>query len=114
MFRKLTVFICLLSLSPAAAGAQDLALLVASQPAQRSADSAPARAINLSPPVDRGPAVLVAANDLQGSSTAEEQRPARTHTGLTFKEFCEVHFGEYRWVYWVGAVAAIVAIHAVQ
>jgi len=113
MFRKLTVFICLLSLSPAA-GAQDLALLVVSQPAQRSADSAPAREINLSPPVDRGPAVLVAANDLQGSSTAEEQRPARTHTGLTFKEFCEVHFGEYRWVYWVGAVAAIVAIHAVQ
>ena len=65
MFRKLTVFICLLSLSPAA-GAQDLALLVVSQPAQRSADSAPAREINLSPPVDRGPAVLVAAGKFHG------------------------------------------------
>lgn len=114
MFRKITVFICLLSLSPAAAGAQDLAQLVASQPALRPADSAPARKINLSPPIDRGPAVLMAANDLQGGPTAEEQRPARTHRGLTFKEFSEVHFGEYRWVYWVAAVAAIVAIHAVQ
>ena len=114
MFRKLTVFIYLLSLSPAAAGAQDLALLVASQPAQRSADSAPARENNLSPPVDRGPVVLMAANDLQGSSAAEEQRPVRTHTGMTFKEFSEVHFGEYRWIYWVGAVAAIIASHAVQ
>lgn len=112
MFRKLTLFVCLLSFSPAA-GAQDLALLVASQPAlERSADPVPARAINLSPP-DRGPAVVVAANDLQESPMADEQRQARTHTGLTFKEFCEVHFGEYRWVYWVGAVAAIVALHVV-
>jgi len=115
MFRKFTIFVCLLSFFPAAAGAQDVALLVNSQPVQeeRAADQAPAREINLSPPAERQATTLLAANDLQGGQMTEGQRPRKSHEGLTFQEFCEVHFGEYRWVYWVGAVAAIVALHVV-
>ena len=108
MYRKLTVFVCLVSFCPAAAGAQELALAVNAQPVQEQpATSEPAKEINLVPPLER-----LAANDQQMTKSAEEQRPRRTHTGLTFKEFCEIHFGEYRWIYWVGAAAVLVAIHA--
>ncbi len=108
MFKKLAILVCLVSFAPAAAGAQDVALLANAQPAQQS--EAP-RALNLMP--SQEPAVtLVAANDIQGQP-AQEQGARKTHAGLTWKEFCEVHFGEGRWIYWAGAVAAIVAIHVV-
>ena len=115
MFRKLTVFVCLLSFSPAAAGAQELALLAGSQPALvQSTDREQVREINLTPPVYKlAAATVVAANEHQGHQMTEAQRPRKTHTGLTFQEFADVHFGEYRWIYWVGAVAAIVALHVV-
>ena len=107
MFKKLTIIACLVSFSPAAAGAQELALLASSQPAVE-------QSVNLSPPVYKLAATTVlAANDTQGNQITEAQRPRKTHAGLTFKEFSEVHFGEYRWIYWVGAVAAIVALHVV-
>lgn len=114
MFRKLTIFVCLVSFSPAAAGAQELALVANTRPSQeRPADQAPAREINLSIPMDTQAAMLVAANDLQANQMTEAQRPRKTHTGLTFSEFVDVHFGEYRWVYWAGAVVALVALHVV-
>lgn len=104
MLKKLAILVCLVSMLPAAAGAQDVALLAQTQPAQE----APVK-VNLMPR-ENSTGVILAANDAQGT---REERPKKTHTGLTFKEFCDVHFGEYRWVYWVGAVAAIVAIHVV-
>lgn len=104
MLKKLAILVCLVSMLPAAAGAQDVALLAQTQPAQE----APVK-VNLMPR-ENSTGVILAANDVQGT---REERPKKTHTGLTFKEFCDVHFGEYRWVYWVGAVAAIVAIHVV-
>lgn len=102
MFKKLAILACLISMAPVAAGAQDVALLAQVQPAQEAPVT-----VNLMPKEVRETTTL-AANDVQGT---REERPKKTHSGLTFKEFCEVHFGEYRWVYWVGAVAAIVAIH---
>lgn len=111
MFRKLTMLVCLISFFPAAAGAQEVALLLNSQPVQ-VAESAPAREVNLTPSLKKQEAMVVAANDVQGSQVTEAQRPRKTHTGLTFKEFAEVHWGEYRWIYWVGAVAGIVLLHA--
>jgi hypothetical protein len=114
MFRKLVILICLVSLCPAAAGAQDLAAIASQQPSsERAADREPAKEINLSPSVEKMTATILAANDMQGVQATEEQRPKKTHSGLTFKEFCEIHFGEYRWVYWVGAAAVLVAIHVV-
>ena len=111
MFKKLTVLACLISLCPAAAGAQEVAVLLNSQPAQER-QAEPARTVNLMPTEERA-LTLMAASDVQGAQASREQRPGKTHSGLTWKEFCEVHFGEYRWVYWAGAVAAIVAIHVV-
>lgn len=108
MFKKLAILVCLVSFAPAAAGAQDVALLANAQPAQQT--EAP-RALNLMPTQDRA-VTLVAANDIQGQP-AQEQGARKTHTGLTWKEFCDVHFGEGRWIYWAGAVAAIVALHVV-
>ena len=110
MFKKFTVLACLISLCPAAAGAQEVAVLLNSQPAQER-QAEPAKTLNLMPTEERA-LTLMAANE-QGAQATREQRPAKTHHGLTWKEFCEVHFGEYRWVYWAGAVAAIVAIHVV-
>src|SRR6266568_750016 len=114
MLRKLTVLICLISFCPAAAGAQEVALLVNSEQAtEHPAGEGPTRELNLSPAMEKMSANVMAANDTQGMQMMEAPRPKRTHTGLTFKEFCEVHFGEYRWIYWVGAAAAIAAIHIV-
>jgi hypothetical protein len=115
MLRKLTILVTLLSFFPAAVGAQDLAVLGQSPLAiERPADQQPAPEINLSPRLDRQAAAnILAANDLQGGQLAAAEQPRKTHYGLTFKEFCEVHFGEYRWIYWAGAVAALVALHVV-
>lgn len=110
MFKKIAILACLVSFAPAAVGAQDAALLVQTQPIQQSGEVG--KMVDLMPREERTP-MLLAANDVQGIPTAGEQRPRKSHTGLTFKEFCDVHFGEYRWVYWVGAVAAIVAVHVV-
>ncbi|WP_129125481.1 hypothetical protein [Geomonas oryzae] len=104
MLKKSAILVCIISMVPAAAGAQEVTTLAQAQPAEE----APAT-VNLMPRENRT-GVVLAANDVQGT---REERPKKTHTGLTFKEFCDVHFGEYRWVYWVGAVAAIVAIHVV-
>jgi len=113
MFRKLTVLICLLSFTPVAAGAQELALIANAQPAlERTAEQAPARELNLMPAQATSDRIMVASSHLSGDKmAAEEQRPRRSHDGMTFKEFAEVHFGEYRWIYWAAAVAGIVAIH---
>jgi hypothetical protein len=114
MLRKLTILVCLVSFCPAAVGAQDLAPLRQSPPAvERSAEQQPAREIDLSLPVARQVTTVLAENTVPPGEAASAERPRKTHSGLTFQEFCEVHFGEYRWIYWVGAAAALVAIHVV-
>lgn len=114
MMRKLTIFVCLVSFCPAAAGAQELAAIAQnpSTPIESPANQQPAREVDLSIRVSTQVATLVAANDQQGSQAAEAERPRKTHSGLTFGEFVDVHFGDYRWVWWAGAAAALVAIHA--
>ena len=117
MFRKLTIFVCLISFFPAAVGAQELAVLKqAPLGIERPVAQQAAPEVDLSLPVSRQAATVLAANDVQHdtmAAAAPAERPRKTHTGLTFQEFCEVHFGEYRWIYWVGAAAAIIAIHVV-
>ncbi|GFO69891.1 hypothetical protein GMLC_34700 [Geomonas limicola] len=113
MFKRLIVLLCLVSFCPAAVGAQDLAPLKESLPAavaQTSTDQ-PAREVDLSIPVALQKATVLAANEARGSQLAEPERPRKTHTGLTFQEFVDVHFGDYRWVWWAGAAAVLVAIH---
>jgi hypothetical protein len=112
MFKNVTVIVCLVSFFPAAVGAQELAVLNQNpQPVVQAVDRQPAREVNLSIPVARQVAAVVAQNDTEQAPAVAAERPKKTHTGLTFQEFCEVHFGEYRWIYWVGAAAILVAIH---
>jgi hypothetical protein len=115
MFRKLTILVCLISFCPAAVGAQDLTTLSQSPVViERTADPQAAREVDLSLPAARlQAATVLAQNDPQGAQGAATERPRKSHTGLTLEEFCEVHFGEYRWIYWVGAAAILVAIHVV-
>jgi hypothetical protein len=116
MFRKLVILVCLISFIPAAAGAQEAAVLLKSQAAvQRAAEREPSAEVTLhaSAAAAQG-ATVVAANDAQPCppcSQAEGERTRKTHTGLTWDEFVDVHFGGYRWVYWAGAVGAIVLLH---
>lgn len=113
MFKRLTVVICLMSFCPAAVGAQQLTPLTESVPAvvaQTSTDQ-PAREVDLSIPAAVQKATLLAANDVRGTQPAEAERPRKSHTGLTFQEFVDVHFGDYRWIWWAGAAAALIAIH---
>lgn len=112
MIRKLTILFCLISFCPVAAGAQELALLAKSEPALEQQTTREAGSgINLNAGIDKRAATMMAAADLQGSQVADPPRARKTHTGLTFREFVDVHFGEYRWIYWVGAAAALVALH---
>lgn len=119
MFRKLIVLVCLLSFSPVAAGAQELVQLANAQPVnaqlavEPSAEAAPPRELNLMPTQDRSEKIMVASNHLSGEKAAEAESPRRSHDGMTFKDFVDVHFGGYRWIYWAVAVAGIVAIHVV-
>lgn len=108
MLKKLIMLVCLVSFWPAAVGAQDLAVL---QQAQVVADSGSTREVDLSLPAVSQKATILAANDTQGRQMTESERPKKTHYGLTFGEFVDVHFGDYRWVWWAAAAAALVAIH---
>jgi hypothetical protein len=112
MFRKLMIFVCLISFSPAALGAQGLPALADQSGASASEERAGGPAnLNLSPPPARDSGMVqLAAND-RTADCAESPRPHKTHSGMTFKDFAEVHFGEYRWIYWVGAVTGIVLLH---
>lgn len=104
MFRTLMIFVCLISFSPAALGAQGL-------PALADQSGPPALSLSLSAPAAKdSDMVQLAANDRTGDC-AEAPRQHKTHSGMTFKDFAEVHFGEYRWIYWVGAVTGIVLLH---
>jgi hypothetical protein len=118
MLRKLTVFICLLSFAPAAVNAQGIAALAASPVAVASATAPvatlPERAMDLSLPAARSEVILMAAADTsQGTAqaTAPEQKKSQ-HSSFNWGNFAEVHLGDYRWVWWVGAAAVLVAIHA--
>ncbi|MDD2308005.1 MAG: hypothetical protein PHH91_00290 [Desulfuromonadaceae bacterium] len=115
MLRKLMVLICLVSFVPAAARAQGI---VAAPSAAESAIAAPAQSgggVNLSLPTERSAAVLMAAADTSKAatdSTAPEHKTEAKRSSFNWGNFAEVHLGDYRWVWWAGAAAALIAIHA--
>ena len=118
MLRKLTVFICLLSFAPAAVNAQEIAALAALPVAVESATAPsitlPGQAMDLSLPVARSEVILMAAVDTsQAVATASAPEQKKTeHSSFNWGNFAEVHLGDYRWVWWVGAAAVLIAIHA--
>lgn len=118
MFRKLAVVICLISFAPAAVSAQGIAAIAATPAVVESATESatpPGRGINLSLNAERSTAVLMAAADTsQGTvmANAPEQKREAKHSSFNWGNFAEVHLGDYRWVWWVGAAAALIAIHA--
>jgi len=113
MFKRLIVLLCLMSFCPAAVHAQDLAPLKESLTAAvaQTSTEKPVREVDLSIPVAFQKATVLAANETRGGQMAEPERQRKTHTGLTFQEFVDVHFGDYRWVWWAGAAAILVVIH---
>ena len=115
MLRKLLVVICLITFAPAAVGAQGMADAAVPQPsAVRVAADAPlAGDIDLSLPAASSRAVLLAAADspqAMASDNAPEHR-SESRSNHSWDNFVDVHFGGYRWVWWAGAAAILVAIH---
>ncbi len=116
MFRKLTIVICLISFAPAAVNAQGLAALAASPAAAGLTADSPAPsapATNLSLPAERTKAVLLAAADSSQSAamvSAPEQKK-ESRSAHTWDNFVDVHFGDYRWVWWAAAAAVLIGIH---
>ena len=116
MFRKLTIIICLISFVPAAVSAQGIALPVSQSSGVETATEMPAlpgQGVNLSLPAERSNVVLMAAAETtQGAamkSAPEQKSEARkTHS---WDNFVDVHFGDYRWVWWAGAAAILIGIH---
>jgi hypothetical protein len=118
MLRKITVLICLLSFAPAAVNAQGIAALAASpvpvESATAPATVLPGQTLNLSLPAAQSDVILMAAADTSQSpatTSAPEQKKSQ-HSSFNWGNFAEVHLGDYRWVWWVGAAAALIAIHA--
>lgn len=114
MFRKLTIILCLVAFAPAAFGAQGPVTTVT--PASESDPAtgrtvAPAQAINLSLPA--GTVLMAAAETSEGAAVknAPEQKK-ESRSSFNWGNFAEVHLGDYRWVWWAGAAAALIAIHA--
>jgi len=117
MLRKLTVFVCLISFSPAAVGAQELAAIAGSPLVvdMPSSSLQQGKDVNLSLPItNRYPVDKLASAEKSsgyGAAMPDETTKGKK-SGMTFKEWAEIHFGENRWVWWAGATAALVALHA--
>lgn len=110
MFRKLTVFICLLSFTPAAFGAQQLAGIAGSPVV--SDQRIEQRPLNLTPPQSLPAEKLMVAENLKNSDSLKAEEPKKAKPGLTFGEWADVHFGDYRWAWWAGGAAVLVGLHA--
>jgi hypothetical protein len=114
MFRKLTIIICLISFCPAAVGAQELAAVAGSQVvAEQTTEKLPNKEMNLSLPVNKYPTdKLVSADNRNASDAVKSEEPKKEKSsGMTFKEWADIHWSNYRWVWWAGAAAALVALH---
>jgi hypothetical protein len=117
MFRKLTVIICLISFCPVAVGAQELAGIANSQVVadQQSGQPQP----NLSLPAMSNPAAKLDAAEnplcsgaVNCTDAAKVEEPKKEKSsGITMKEWAEIHLGDNRWMWWAGAAAALVALH---
>lgn len=117
MFRKLIVVLCLVSFAPAAVSAQGL-VSVAVQPAAvvpvTEKASQQGGELNLSLPAER-PAVMLLAAAETSQAVAMENAPEQkreSRSSHSWDNFVDVHFGGYRWIWWAGAAAILVAIHA--
>jgi hypothetical protein len=112
MFRKLTVVLCLISFAPAAVGAQGLAALAAPPVAVAAAPETSAPATLALPAKPSESIVLASADAPQGTSAAHAPEGKKaSHSSFNWGNFAEVHLGDYRWVWWVGAIAALAVIH---
>jgi hypothetical protein len=117
MFRKLTIIICLISFVPATVGAQGLVTPAPSaSPAAVETENAalPSQAANLLLTAERSEKILLATADTSQNTCkcdASEQVKA-SNSDFEWGNFAEVHLGGYRWVWWAGAAAALIAIHA--
>ncbi len=113
MFRTLTIVLCLTSFVPAAVNAQEVAALMSSPigagPASENVIP-PARPINLTLPT--GTVLMAAAQTTEGEAKAAPEQKRESRSSFNWGNFAEVHLGDYRWVWWVGAAAVLVAIHA--
>ncbi|UFS70006.1 hypothetical protein LPW11_19260 [Geomonas sp. RF6] len=104
MLRRLVVLICLMSFAPASVGAQQLAAaLMPKEVTEQVAASQSSSVKN----------VMVAVNDVADRAATDTagQKETKSRPSCTFGEFFDIHFGGYRWLWWAGAAAALVAIH---
>lgn len=103
MLRKVIVVLCLVSFAPLSAGAQELA--AALLPAEVSAHGAESRSDT--------PKIVVAANDRADAATADAtpQKETKSRPSCTIRDFLDIHFGGYRWLWWVGAAGILIGIH---
>jgi hypothetical protein len=116
MFRKLTVVLCLISFAPAAVSAQGLASVATPPAAVASAiDKAPLPGgeLNLSLPAERSAVLLMAAAETPQAVAMERvpEQKRESRSSHSWDNFVDVHFGEYRWVWWAGAAVVLAAIH---
>jgi hypothetical protein len=115
MFRKLTVVLCLISFCPAAVGAQELTGVAGAQMVadMTSGQNKPSKELNLSLPVNKYPADKLASaeNPISSDAVKVDAPKMQKSSGVSLKEWAEIHWGNNRWVWWVGAAAALVALH---
>lgn len=112
MLRKLAFIVCLVTFLPIAAGAQDLVALSSVTPAPVQTEE---RLLPKEDPAQsvKDSRIILAARDASDTAGARDlsERPKKTHSGLSFRDFVDVHFGDYRWVWWALAAGVLVGIH---
>jgi len=107
MFRKLIVVVCLLTFTPIAVGAQELAGLAAPVASAQTA-AIPNKDLNLAASTEK------VIREKQDALAIKGEEPAQSKTsGLTMGEWADIHFSNYRWVWWLGGAIVLGALHAV-
>lgn len=109
MIKRITLYFCLCSFFPVAVGAQELSLQgkggSLSDPAAAGSALQSDRA--LSP--NREERQTIALNEATPTPAADREARKGDCGGL--RNWAEIHWGGYRWIWWAGAAAALIGLH---
>lgn len=118
MLRKMIVLLCIISIVPASVSAEVFSAVAAAQSevatAAPGSSTQPGGEVNLMLSAEKSSSILLASAETPQGTTAGSSADQKKESKSAFNwgNFAEVHLGDYRWIWWVGAAGALVAIHA--
>lgn len=109
MLRHLALLVFFIAILPSAVGAEAIAPLVQAAATTGPAPQQPAAEPRLVASI-ASQAAQMAVNAPQDTSLTEAA-PKEPGSCGGLKNWIDIHWGGYRWIYWAGAALALVALH---